>query len=164
MNLPVVDHEEEQDGQSQDKVNQIRENDYERKDLGREHDLLDEIPTGDENHRGLHDRGAEPGPGKNARKEKQSVGFGAFLPTAKDHGKNEPIDEELKKRVDKGPQETQHRASVAGLELPDYQTLDQDPVAVKVDEILQHVRSARNETLMVASRSVAVKPAQIKRL
>jgi hypothetical protein len=103
VNLPVVDHEEEQDGKTQKEVNQIRENDHEGKDLGGEHDLLDQVPTTYEDHRRFYDGGAEPGPGKDSGKEKQSVGLEALHTGGQNFGKNEPVNEELEQGIDKGP-------------------------------------------------------------
>ena len=47
----VVDEEDQEDGQAEEEVGEVREHGHDRQDLGREEDLLDQVAAGDQDAR-----------------------------------------------------------------------------------------------------------------
>jgi len=120
----------EQDGHPEEEVDQVRQHVHDRQHLGREQDLLDQVPSPDQHAGGLGQRGLEPGPGQNPTEEEQVVRLHATGADSGKHvGEDEGVGQQQQQGVDEAPEEPEHTAAVAGLQLTAHQALNQEPVA-----------------------------------
>ena len=125
--LALPGEEHEQDGQPEQEVDEVREDGDGGQHLGREEHLLDQVAARDDDAGRLGERGGEPGPGQDAAEEEQEVGLDVRLPVRQDHGEDERVGEEDEQRVDEAPEEAEHAAAVAGLELAGDEALRRGP-------------------------------------
>ena len=88
---------------------------------------------------------AEPVPRQDAAEHEQRVRLQPFGVVRQDDREDEGVDEEQQQRVDERPEEAEHRAAVARLELTHDQALDQPAIPKQVGEVgEQSVSRVRN--------------------
>jgi hypothetical protein len=144
------DHHEER-RHPQQEVGQVGEHGDDRQDLGGEEHLLDEVSARDQDTRGLGQRRLEPRPWQDAAEEEEQVRLDVGGAAAgQDHGEHEAVGQELEQRVDEAPEEPQHAAAVAGLQLTRDEALDQQTIAKQRAQAGEHrglffTRWARSE-------------------
>ncbi len=108
-------------------------------DLRGKENLTDEVRSGDEHASRLEEARREPRPGQDAAEEEEAVRLhGRRACDRKDDGEDENVDEEEEERVDEAPEEPEHVASVAGLELPTDEAPDEDTVAEEGGDEFDH--------------------------
>ena len=90
----------------------------------------------------LEQRRREPGPRQDAAEHEQRVGLELrrCVPGMHD-GEDERVDQQQQQRVDERPEEAEHRAAVARLQLARDQALDEAAVAEQVGEVGEHRRT-----------------------
>ena len=93
----------------------------------------------------LDQRRREPGPRQDAAEHEQRVRLDPLDRARRHHEReDERVDEQQQQRVDEGPEEAEHRAAVARLQLARDQALDQPAVAEQLREVMEH-RSSRHQ-------------------
>ncbi len=138
--------EGEQDGQAEEEVDEVAGHGDHGQDLGREEDLLDEVPV-DHQDVGRFEQGRrEPGPGQDPAEEEQGVKPGGALegrvPGLDDEPEDDGIDDHQEERVEERPEEAENGPPIAGLELPADQVLDEDPVVPHAFQVRDNAHSA----------------------
>ena len=112
-----------------------------RTSAGKEH-LLDQVAAGNQRAGGLGQRGRKPRPRQDADEHEQRVRFGFLrMEIRQDDGEDERVDRQQQQRVDERPDEAEHAAAVARLQLSCDEALDQPAVADQVGEVRKHLRA-----------------------
>ena len=123
-----------------------------RQQRGREDRLAEEARVARERHRALEQRARSPDPGEEAGDQEQGVGAGDVAAGARARRlpKTKRVDRQQEQRVDQRPEETEHGAAVARLELAPYQREEEATMAVDRGQGGRHV-----ERILGAFRSTA---------
>jgi hypothetical protein len=120
-------------------MNHIGKNAHAGEYIGREEYFFYKVGVAGENIRRFQQGRGEPNPGQQTTKEKECV-WSISLPSWRSeyHGKNKTVYQQKEKGIEQRPEESQHRAAIACLELPRNQALDEYAVAKKGFYILYH--------------------------
>ena len=107
--------------------------------------FLISAPCTDQHVGRLEQRGGEPGPGQDAVEQEQGVELGAgeagHAAAADDEAEDHRVDQHQQQRVEQAPEEAEHGAAVARLQLPRDQGEDQLAVAEDFLQFFDHVVS-----------------------
>ena len=142
--LAVGDEKAEEHGQAQQELHHVGEHGDHGQDLRGEEDLLDEVAPGDDHAGRLQERRGEPAPGQDPAEEKEGVGLhGGQVAPGQDDGEDHDVDEQHEERVHEAPEEPEHAAPVAGLELARDQALDEEAIAEEGADLLDHACRGR---------------------
>ena len=87
----------------------------------------------------LEQRRREPGPRQDAAEHEQRVRLQPFGAVRQDRREDERVDRQQQQRVDERPEEAEHRAAVARLQLARDQALDQPAIAEQLAKVGEHI-------------------------
>src|SRR5262245_51804364 len=144
--MTIDDEKKNQNRQAQKEVDHVRENTDQWQHFGGEEQLLDEIAATNERAGRIGQRGREPVPGKNPAEHEERIWLHADDVVRHHRREHKGIDQQEQQRVDERPDESQHRTTVARLELARDQALYQAAVAYQAGEIGKQLRANSSAT------------------
>jgi hypothetical protein len=131
--------EEKENGQAEQEMDEVTGNDNNRKDLHGEKNFFYQISLNHKNVGRLQRGGRKPCPGQHSTEEEKGI-FPWTPPKsgisgADDEAKNDGVDDHQQKRVEEGPEKTEHSPPVTGFEFTADEILDENPVLVQSFEV-----------------------------